>query len=577
MDRYIKNMTFSDFQTVMIKLVMLVLVGLCVISCKSGTGELQPVSGGLTSVKVNISETLFEGVTAIGSGNKASSLRGGGHIKGHGGIQKSTVAFNSEFDLVMELSAEAPVANRLGASASGAKRAATETNVLKPGVRYKVVAYDNAGKYVLERNYVRGQENTVTDFLLDGGQTYTFVTYSINSTSTLPDVTFTDNSNKTLSGSSVSVNGNLDFLYSSKSQTLLSGVSNDLNVVLKHKFSQITTTIDATATGFNITGVTSVIGPHIPNASIALSTGVISRSGSEGNVNVTFPTLGGATAVGLPNIINAASNVVTRYTIGSITVGPLTQTNINAFTDLSITPGVKYNMKINIIPKDRFLTHAGQSAVLINGQIWMRHNLGANTALNPDQNPSVAGLHGNYYQWGRNVSVAAGSASTVNGNWSGNTVLPNNSWNGGTEAAPVKTSTDPCPAGYGIPTATEYLALISNTTSSTIGSWGEGQGNFSAAKILTSKRKNGVTITFPAQGYFSVLGGSTPPYTATSVNDRGNWGIMHTSTVQSVRTLMFAFFTATSDSNSALLGDNLASKFTSTPIRCIARTTLTNP
>ncbi|MNE59134.1 hypothetical protein D3C81_1415520 [compost metagenome] len=207
----------------------------------------------------------------------------------------------------------------------------------------------------------------------------------------------------------------------------------------------------------------------------------------------------------------------------------------------------------------------------------MRHNLGANTALNPDQNPSVVGLHGNYYQWGRNVSVAAGSASTVNGNWSGNTVLPNNSWNGGTEAAPVKTSTDPCPAGYGIPTATEYLALISNTTSSTIGSWGEGQGNFSAAKILTSKRKNGVTITFPAQGYFSVLGGSTPPYTATSVNDRGNWGIMHTSTVQSVRTLMFAFFTATSDSNSALLGDNLASKFTSTPIRCIARTTLTNP
>lgn len=563
------NKLFSkDLIIVKLKILFLIIAsGSTIMSCKSTDTENISNAEGQTLVKLNISETSFEDVIKIE--NKSSTNKSGGNSVPE--IQKNTIVLNEDFYLEAELSPVAPSAsiNNAADPTIAGNKAATETSNMTPGVKYKVIVYDNTGLYTTERDYVRGQENSTQSLMLDGGKTYSFVIYSINSPTVLPTVTFSNVNNKTLSTSSVSVAGNIDFLYAIKSMALVGGRSNEINVTLKHKFSQITTTLDASATGFNVTAITSNINPHIPNASINLSSGAITRSGTAVNAAVNFPTLGTQILSGTPLILNA--NTTGTYTIGSITVGPLTQSNIPVFTDLSIAPGVKYNMKVNIIPSDAFLTHSGQSAVRINGKIWMRHNLGANTALDADQNPSVSGLHGNYYQWGRNLSVATGTATATNANWNGTVTPLNTAWNTGTEAIPIKGAADPCPTGYGIPTNIEFQDLIDNTTFSTIGTYNALATNYTAASVYSSKRKNGVKITFPAQGWFPASGtNDTPPFTSGALALRGTTGVMHTITTLPVNRIGQAVFTQTANSISIRADDKL-SKSSSKTIRCIAR------
>jgi len=75
-----------------------------------------------------------------------------------------------------------------------------------------------------------------------------------------------------------------------------------------------------------------------------------------------------------------------------------------------------------------------------NSKAWMRHNLGADTSLDPDV--PVQGIHGNYYQWGRPNVVA--DASTPPGSIAGwSPAAPDNYWQDAT-----KTTNDPCPSGF---------------------------------------------------------------------------------------------------------------------------------
>ncbi|OOG19219.1 hypothetical protein BWD42_04535 [Sphingobacterium sp. CZ-UAM] len=172
----------------------------------------------------------------------------------------------------------------------------------------------------------------------------------------------------------------------------------------------------------------------------------------------------------------------------------------NPLDSLSITPGVKYNLNLSIIPNDTYLTYQGQSAARINGLIWMRHNLGANYNLDPDQNPSVSGLHGNYYQWGRKaVAATASTAPRTISPWNRQSSA-DNAWNSGTETAPTKTANDPCPSGYRIPTEREIAMLDDGVTNLNIGNWSESSSNYSAARVFKSNRNANVRLTFPIAG-----------------------------------------------------------------------------
>ena len=156
---------------------------------------------------------------------------------------------------------------------------------------------------------------------------------------------------------------------------------------------------------------------------------------------------------------------------------------------------------------------AGTTVVLPgNPEAWMRHNLGANTSLDPDV--PVQAIHGNYYQWGRPAVVA--NASTGSGAIPGwNTAnAPDNSWQDA-----VKTANDPCPAGFRIPTRQQFTNLFNNNTASNVGTFTLSPTNFGSAKVIGSGANK---LTLPAAGYRS--------YTNGSLNYRGYTGSYWSST-----------------------------------------------
>ncbi|KYH06601.1 hypothetical protein A1704_23665 [Chryseobacterium cucumeris] len=133
-----------------------------------------------------------------------------------------------------------------------------------------------------------------------------------------------------------------------------------------------------------------------------------------------------------------------------------------------------------------------------NPQAWMRHNLGADTSLDPDV--PVQGIHGNYYQWGRAAVVAdASTPSGVITSWN-TTEAPTESW-----SDTSKTVNDPCPVGFRVPTRQQWLNLVNNTISSNIGAFNNSDTNFGSGKVLVG---GGNKLTFPITGERRYVDGS---------------------------------------------------------------------
>ena len=565
----IKHKNFLKDNRSKIKIAGAVLITLLTLfSCRSTDVEGSLTPAGQAAVSVSIKDIIFEGTESIA--NKASA---GKNTIAAPPVQQNTVAFNDDFYLVAELTQEVSTAASTPAKASSTSyKAAADTTILKPTTQYKIVVYDQNGVYVTEKNYTKATEGPANAFMLDGGKTYTFIVYSINNT-TVPAVIFSNPANKTLATSSVNITGTQDFMYYRKDMTVSGGTTtNYLEVILKHKLSQITTTIDASQSGYNVTAVTSHFTQHNSTATINLTDASIARTGTVGNSAVTFTSPNGLIVTSVPTIINANANSTTSYTIDNITIGPLTQSNITPFTNLNITPGVKYNMKLTIIPQDIYLTHQGLPAARINGQIWMRHNVGVNTNLDSDQIPLTSTLHGNYYQWGRSAIVAGPTSTNVNSNWAATVTNSNSSWNtqNGTSNAPVKGSTDPCPTGFRVPTEAEMQLLINNTVATNQGPFTNGTAQYASAKILTSKRNAAVKMVLPAQGRYGAAG-NNPPYASTAMSLRGNNGYYWTSSASGNYTVRFLFFSNTSLLFSNIASNNEVNKVVSCTIRCIAQ------
>ncbi|WP_078721094.1 FISUMP domain-containing protein [Elizabethkingia ursingii] len=503
-----------------------------IFSCRGSDTESK-LTEGTAVIKVNLNGEAFGDESSLKQatlGNKVTTPLET--------IQRKITPFNKDFDLVAELlpvSTSSSVNNEQ-ASLKGAPMAITETILLGSKIKYKVVVYKSTGEYVTERDYIHGQESSTAILNLDGGSNYTFIAYSINSTTTLPSVTFSDLTNKTLSTSILSeVNGSSDFMYYRTDMQVSGNNPNYLNIVLVHKLSQITATIDASATGYNITAVNAGFDSHYPTYDVDIKTGTVSRKGAVGIAPVVFSTLGTPVIVGQPTIVNG-STLTGNLILSSITIGPLVQSIAsNALTDLKIISGVKYNLKLSIQPTDIYLTYNGQSAARINGKIWMRYNLGADMNSNPDQNPSVVGLHGNYYTFGRRLPIAGKTDTSPNNDFN-SSPASDNAWNTGTESNPAKTTNDPCPTGYRVPTQTEFQALIDATLQNSVGTWSASNTNYTAATVLTSKKNRNVKIVLPAQGSFGVHTSTSiwgvKTYTSNGLaNDRGLRGIYWTSTI----------------------------------------------
>ncbi|MCL1679451.1 hypothetical protein M2T92_10485 [Elizabethkingia miricola] len=395
-------------------------------------------------------------------------------------------------------------------------------------IKFRIAVYNASGQYDSSYVYSVNAGGTVTPdsgnpIKLNGGQSYTFIAYSYN-TNVAPVENLIGSNLNTVNISTTSQ----DFMYYKTTMTPNgeTNAQNNLNIVLKHSFSTITLNIDSSLTnGYNITNIGTVtLGKVYPNASVNLNTGAIISFGTAGTIGIPFP----ANPLDTNNLVSTAAVIVNNASnlsnaivnISSLTIGPLTQTGIS-FNGLTIRPGVRYNMILQLTPQDTFIDDTTSApgttikAARINGKVWMRYNLGVDTSVNPNPdftNPVNGNLFGNYYQWGRSGTLANGNSGpgAIN-DWDNTAVPPANSWNTGTETTPIRTTNDPCPENYRVPTITEFQDLINSTTQSNVNdsSWDNGSAtNYTSIKVFTSKRDKNIILSFPATGFRDYVNGA---------------------------------------------------------------------
>jgi uncharacterized protein (TIGR02145 family) len=132
--------------------------------------------------------------------------------------------------------------------------------------------------------------------------------------------------------------------------------------------------------------------------------------------------------------------------------------------------------------------------------VFACHNLGADTSLDP--NVPVQGIHGNYYQWGRSTVVANASTSSAAISGWNSTAAANGSW-----SDTSKTTNDPCPAGFRVPTSVQWQGVVSNNTVSRTGTWTDSATNFGSA-LHFGPNSSTKWLTLPATGYRDIGGGA---------------------------------------------------------------------
>lgn len=493
------------------------------ISCRTSDAE-NNLAGGPAAVKINLLGTEFANSKGI---KPAASVAKQGLDLGNSGVQSKSIMVNPSTFIIARL---APVNESLSAQASVKPNlsAAVPGAPLGSGIKFRVIAYDQgSGQYKTHQDYTVGQ--AAAPLMLDGGTAYNMVVYSYGST-TLPAIS----SGETTDLNSAVVNyddNNRDFMYQNLSYTPVNA-QNTLDITLRHKVAQITTSIISNLPGNGITSITNAaITPHATNATIPLASGNITGRTNVASAAIDFSFLSteSTSITAAPIFVNAdtGGNNTASFSASAIVGGnPRTINLPNAF---SITPGDRQNFTVNF-------THCG--AYIAPG-VWkdfMCHNLGAD--LSADPFALTISTHGAKYQWGAKTGetgvylsqtddINTGTASTSQ--WfrtplAGPTHLPNDSWSDSN-----KTDRDPCPEGYRVPTGEQLRGLMLNNVITQVGNWasttsGNNPTNFISG-IQVSNNGN-VTLFLPTAGSRGITTGQT--------RDRGFGGNYWTSTLSAL-------------------------------------------
>lgn len=306
-------------------------------SCKKSGTDIG--SGGETMLKVKLS---------VGSPKEENILFGNSKTtkrSAESNVQLSSVKISDGISMdVMVIKDGNNATLSAASSALGDAKAATQpvVKVLDPGVKYRVVVYDEDGVHKGNFDYAYGNEATTPGIPLNNGATYTFIVYSVNSTSTLPNIT----DQGSLSTASLN-NISSELMYFKKTMTLTFGETNLLEAELIHQFSQITTTIemDNSMTG-NIHALSgNQITPTKASGSIKFSNNLVSFPATSNSTNVAFPAItpGIRSITSTPTFLISPATTTANFNIGSITLDGETKTNISV-PDIKITPGHRYNL-----------------------------------------------------------------------------------------------------------------------------------------------------------------------------------------------------------------------------------------
>lgn len=361
----VKLRTYKQMKNIKITTAMAMLsLSLLAVSCRSTDSAVENNGGnemvnGSALLKFNLTGDDFEGQDIE---PLASTKNAGSAMK----EQVSNLIVGDQAFIVTMT----PVVSLKGSTAQASVNpiAAGGVNLVQ-GVAFRVVVY-RGDTYIGQKLYTinasggsaptAGTNSTSADMTLDGDteslNKYTFVVYSFNS-STDPGAAPTTNLSVT---SLPATSGNNDLMYFRADNVRVTKGDNLLSVVFKHKFSQITTIIDASAVSPG-NGIQSISTPVMSNHRatgnvLKLSDGTVTfgAAGIGKAVNFTGNPTTSAVWTSSPLLFanpGAAASDMATLTIVSMQVGTKTK-NAISIPNIVAKPGFKYNLKLKFACTD---------------------------------------------------------------------------------------------------------------------------------------------------------------------------------------------------------------------------------
>ncbi len=322
-------------------LVILLLIGSC-----NKSEEFTGVIGGavlnvsLDGISYDEEEQLFE---------KKSSTREGYST---GVIKDTTIVYKEHMmDVLVESdNGQQPSSLGRGKVQTNAKGFRAITKPLEPNIKYMLMVFNPDGSFKTQKEYTYGAPKVSDSIRVDSKVKYTIVAYSINSTSALPQVTYGGGA-KNLANAQIQ-NITADFMAEIRQNVEFVPGDNKLGIIMKHKFSTITTklTMDSKMTGGFNTLSNAKIGAVYPSATFKLASGgsLIYNTPQETYANVIFPSFvaGQREVISSPTLLINPATTDRTFQFGTIKIDDETKTNLS-IPGIKINPGKRYNLTFN--------------------------------------------------------------------------------------------------------------------------------------------------------------------------------------------------------------------------------------